>query len=322
MAFTDIKKIENYQFYLDKAIKRAQNKASLARQKKSKEERIIKSRNIELLKINIIADILSAELKDIIEKFPHVNQMDDFYANLVKATIDYGMLKKSVAALIWARKKVADFNALYSQKIGRCKDIRAMNNYRKQYYGRISSLMKQVKDAFVFLEEARKVIRNFPTIKTKFKTIAIAGFPNVGKTTLLTKLTGAKAEISNYAFTTKGINIGYFEIYPQKIQVIDTPGTLNRFNKMNMPEKQAYLALKYLADVIVYMFDLTEASYPLDQQKKLYDETKKLDKPMLVYFSKVDMLKDNKQLKKMSKKYDVISYEEFNEKIKKMLKKK
>ena len=124
-------------------------------------------------------------------------------------------------------------------------------------------------------------------------TITICGFPNVGKTTLLYKLTGSKPEIGEYAFTTKSINVGYIEAdikhKKQKFQILDTPGTLNRFDKMNNIEKQAYLAIKYLANMLVYVFDLAE-SFPIEDQKQLYFGLKEFNKPMLVYLSKKDVL--------------------------------
>jgi len=39
-------------------------------------------------------------------------------------------------------------------------------------------------------------MKGFPSIKTNLPTIAIAGFPNVGKTTLLSKITDAKPKIA------------------------------------------------------------------------------------------------------------------------------
>jgi GTP1/Obg family GTP-binding protein len=60
-----------------------------------------------------------------------------------------------------------------------------------------------------------------------------------------------------------------------------------------MIEKVATLALKYVTDAIIYIFDLTEP-YSLDDQKKLYEEMKKLRKPVLLYLSKTDILEHKK----------------------------
>ncbi len=50
-----------------------------------------------------------------------------------------------------------------------------------------------------------------PTIDFNATTIVIAGFPNVGKSTLLNQISGADPQIANYPFTTKGIQIGHVE---------------------------------------------------------------------------------------------------------------
>ena len=139
-------------------------------------------------------------------------------------------------------------------------------------------------------------MKGFPAIKTGMFTVAIAGFPNVGKTTLLYKLTGSKPEINSYAFTTKNINVSYIKKDPEKkgdrkkkIQFLDTPGTLDRPDKMNYIEKNAYLAITLCTDLIVYVFDLT-LTYPIKDQIKLYETTKKLGLPMVIYFSKSDLM--------------------------------
>ena len=134
-------------------------------------------------------------------------------------------------------------------------------------------------------------MRNFPAIKTKIKTICITGFPNVGKSTLLKKITGSNVEIQPYAFTTKKLLLGYID---KKIQLIDTPGTLNRYNRMNSIEKQAYLAIKHLAHKVIYVFDLTETcGYEIEQQIKLYKRLKEEfeEKEIIIYLSKTDILK-------------------------------
>ena len=62
--------------------------------------------------------------------------------------------------------------------------------------------------------------------------------------------------------------MGYLVKDKKKVQLIDTPGTLKRFDKMNVIEQRAHLAMKYCADMIIYIFDLTEP-YPIEEQRKL-----------------------------------------------------
>lgn len=93
----------------------------------------------------------------------------------------------------------------------------------------------------------------------KATTIVIAGFPNVGKSTLLRQITDATPEVANYPFTTKGIQIGHLERNWKKIQIIDTPGLLDRpILDMNEIELNAMVALEHLADAIFFIIDVSE----------------------------------------------------------------
>ena len=285
MGFEKILVVKDYEYYIDMAFSNAKKKAKSLKLRGLPAER---KKTVELTRVSTVKDVLEKQLRSIVVTFPSFDDLTEFYRELVKITIGLGDLKKSIAAIDWARKKVNFFSKKYSGEIKRATNMNRMGDYRKQFYGRINSVLKQVRKDFLFLELARKELRKFPTIKSRF-TIAIAGFPNVGKSTLLSKLSGARPEIASYAFTTKGIMLGTIIKDKQKIQLVDTPGTLNRFNKMNEVEQQAWLALKHPADIIVYVFDLTE-HYPLSDQEKLFKRIKELEKPMMIYLSKTDIL--------------------------------
>ncbi|MFH1054036.1 MAG: GTPase [Candidatus Woesearchaeota archaeon] len=304
MNFQDLVRIEKYDTYLDHAFRKAKLKVEQVKEEKLKGERVHKSRQMESLRINVVKDYLTNSFQKILDSFPNINQLDKFYLELVHCTLEYDQLKLSLGILSWGIKHIHKFYIKYNSLINQTEDLQKINQYRREFYGRVSSIVKQTSKALLYLEEARKVMRNYPNIKTSVKTVSIVGFPNVGKTTLLYKLTGSKAEINSYSFTTKGINIGYIgrdKAKKDRIQVIDTPGTLNRFEKMNNIEKIAHLAMKYVSDVFIYVFDLSE-EYPIDDQIKLFNELKKFDKKIFAYLSKTDILEKEK-------------VEEFNKKI-------
>ena len=66
---------------------------------------------------------------------------------------------------------------------------------------------------------------------------------------------------------------------------------------------QANLALKHVTDIVVYIFDLTEP-YPMKDQKLLLEKTKECGKPIILYLSKTDLLKED-QAEAFRKEYDV-----------------
>ena len=84
---------------------------------------------------------------------------------------------------------------------------------------------------------------------------------------------------------------------------------------MNNVEKQAYLAIKHLADYIIYVFDLSEP-FPFEKQVKLYKKLKQERKKVIVYFSKADVLDLDSDLVKKYKGF--VSVDDLKKKIKKV----
>lgn len=289
MNFQDLKKVEKAQFYVDLAFRKSREAAKSTRSEKFKSIDK-KSKSIEQAKISTFKQVLTDNLDKIIKSFPNTEGLPEFYQEMIKCCVDYNKLKKSLGAVNWAKNMITEIYRKQSPKLKYASKVKDANEARNHFFGRASSIVNQINSNLVYLEQARKIMKEFPSIKQKMYTIAIAGFPNVGKTTLLSKLTESRPEIAAYAFTTKQINVGYMKTDYGKMQFLDTPGTLNRFNAMNNIEKQAYLAIKYCADLVIYVFDLTESSYSLDDQLSLLKSLEKFDKEILIYLSKTDIL--------------------------------
>lgn len=316
MNFQDLKKIEKPNFYIDNAFSKASKKIDLSR-KKTKGDRINKSKTLELTRIEIIRTVLNNHLDKITTSFPSIDGLDPFYVELIKCTLDYKDLKKSLGAVNFAKKTISSLYKKYSFKIKQTSDIKFINKLRNEFLGRTSSVFKQIKNNLEYLEESRKSMRDYPSIKTTMFTVCIFGFPNAGKSTLLKKLTDANPEIHSYAFTTKKLNLGYIKTPKFKIQIIDTPGTLNRINKMNYIELQAHLAIEHLANATIYVFDPT-FEYDMDRQRKLLKRLKEYKKEGLLYLSKTDVA-DKKIVDEFIKKYPkILTVEQIKEELIKM----
>jgi nucleolar GTP-binding protein len=134
--------------------------------------------------------------------------------------------------------------------------------------------------------------------------VVIAGFPNVGKSQLVERISSARPVIAPYPFTTQGIGVGHVKFGWHRFQVIDTPGLLDRpLEERNAIELQAILALKYLADVIVFILDPSEtAGYTMEKQERLLTSVRENFPgiPIIEVENKVDVLRSDSERLKMS----------------------
>ncbi|MCQ2052522.1 MAG: 50S ribosome-binding GTPase [archaeon] len=224
-----------------------------------------------IAKIAASGDIVKDSLTEYINRFPRIEKDDDFFPELIDLVIGIDQYKKSLGAINWAAKKIEKIKIESLRNVRRSKDIFAINCIRNSFYGRMSSVIDQVEKDLLFLRESKNKFRVMPFIDPKIATVVVAGFPNVGKSRLVTYLSTAAPEVAPYPFTTKGIVVGHIEDGWKKFQVIDTPGLLDReFEDRNNIEKQAVLALRYLTHVILFVLDPSETcGYSIEKQETL-----------------------------------------------------
>lgn len=294
MSF-NIPKIESTDMYLQIALTAARKRLASFKASLRRGDPLQKQATLERERLNQIAKSIDKKMKAISKAFPAIDQLSEFYQQLIEATLDKEKLKKSLAATAWASSQITKLSFEYQKKLKNAQTKDEITKAKKQGLGRIASVLKQVQKNLIYLDDARKTLRTFPDIK-EYYTVAIAGFPNVGKSTLLSKLTTARPEIKDYAFTTKTLNTGTFTYRHNQIQFIDTPGTLAR-EKQNLIEIQAEIAMRYAAHFIIYVYDVTEP-FPLADQKALEKIVRSYGKEVILYGSKIDIV-DKKEFEKL-----------------------
>lgn len=158
----------------------------------------------------------------------------------------------------------------------------------------MASIMKRQTDSLSYLEQVRQHLSRLPSINPTAKTILLCGFPNVGKSSFLNKITRADVEVQAYPFTTKSLYVGHTEYKYQTWQVIDTPGILDRpLEERNTIEMQSITALAHLRSVILYIVDFSEqCGYSIQQQLELFASIKPLftKKPVFIINNKTDVI--------------------------------
>lgn len=153
------------------------------------------------------------------------------------------------------------------------------------------TLMKKQGPSLAYLEQVRQHMSRLPSIDPNTRTLLVCGYPNVGKSSFMNKVTRADVEVQPYAFTTKSLYVGHMDYKYLRWQVIDTPGILDRpLEERNTIEMQSVTALAHLRAAVLYVVDISEqCGYTIKQQAALFHSIKPLfvNKPVLVVANKV-----------------------------------
>ena len=255
-------------------------------------DRMTRARNLAIMRVRVAGQAISSSLASYVKGFPSLDRLPPFYRELVDVLLDRGKLKKHLGAIDWAAGKARDITRDYRRKIGRSAGTE-IGTLRREAYGRLSSLVNQVKEDLAALTEARRALRRLPSIDPELPTIVVAGYPNVGKSSFVRAVSTGRPAVADYPFTTKGVSLGHIERGIHRYQILDTPGILDRpMEKRNKMERQAIAALAHLADAVLFLIDPTETcGYSLDEQVRLLGEVEGLfpEVPILVAENKADL---------------------------------
>ena len=243
--------------------------------------------------VQTAGNILSHNLSNLIRKFPSFENMPPFYREMADIIAGVDRIRISLSRVGWASRQIRLITKEHVAKIKRSSPNDA-TLIRKSAFGRISSVMRSIEKDLLFLNETRNLLRKMPTINPSLPTILIAGYPNVGKSSFIVRITGARPEIASYPFTTRGIFVGHFMRGEQRYQVVDTPGLLDRpMEERNNIERQTIAALSHLQGVLLFILDPSEhCGYFLDSQLSLTQDIQNwISLPMLIVANKADILK-------------------------------
>lgn len=129
--------------------------------------------------------------------------------------------------------------------------------------------------------------------------VGLVGFPNVGKSTLLSVSTSAKPKIANYHFTTIDPNLGVVKIYDTSFVMADIAGIIEGAHE------GAGLGHKFLkhierTKVLIHVVDVSgsEGRNPIEDFDKINNELEKysprlMKKPQIVAANKIDLIDED-----------------------------
>ncbi|WP_254271670.1 OBG GTPase family GTP-binding protein [Haloarcula marina] len=108
-------------------------------------------------------------------------------------------------------------------------------------------------------------------------TVALVGFPSVGKSTLLNALTNADSETGAYEFTTLDVHPGMLKHKGADIQILDVPGLIEGAAGGRGGGKEV-LSVVRTADLIVFLVSVFEIEQYDRLREELYANKIRLDK--------------------------------------------
>ncbi len=316
--FADFYPVPTVEELIDIAFRRGSKKTAPIPQRF---KNVLKAKRNEVNRIQHVNEYIIERIKSIIQSVPNLDALHPFYQELSHLLVDKDKLKQNLGRL---NGLIPVMQKLLSTKIREINKQDTSNKcsiVRRQYYARMDSILKQQKKTLSYLEESRRKLRSIPVIDTDLPAIVIAGYPNVGKSSLVRQISTAKPKIREYPFTTKEIIIGLYKNREKMkvFQLIDTPGILDRpMKKRNDIEKQAILALRTISNIIIFMFDPTATSgYSVDHQIALFTEIleefiQQVDVPYIIVFNKMDLASPQEielllsKLPSESKKHDIV----------------
>ncbi len=152
--------------------------------------------------------------------------------------------------------------------------------------------------------ESKQVLLELKTIAD----VGLVGFPNVGKSTLLSKITKARPKIANYHFTTLSPNLGVCDCFDKQFTIADIPGLIEGASE------GAGLGIEFLKHIertrmLVHVIDVSgvEGRDPYEDYLRINEELKKYSKELpklkqIIVANKCDIYGAEENLKVLKEK--------------------
>jgi small GTP-binding protein len=150
--------------------------------------------------------------------------------------------------------------ATIEEQIAEIEDEIKNTPYNKATQHHIGKLKAKLARLRAELEKARAqrsggASKGYAVRKSGNASVAIVGYPSVGKSTLLNQITDAESEVGEYQFTTLSIIPGIMEFKGAKIQILDMPGLIKGASKGKGRGREVISAARSV-DLILLMLDI------------------------------------------------------------------
>ncbi|MEI6222489.1 MAG: GTPase HflX [bacterium] len=152
--------------------------------------------------------------------------------------------------------------------------------------------MKTLKDKLKSVEKTRH--QHYHERKEQgFPQIALVGYTNAGKSSLLNTLSGSSVQAKNELFTTVDPTTRKIHINNQDILITDTVGFIKKLPTQLVEGFESTLEQVTLSDLILVVIDRTDENYT-EKEERVFEVLRKLHNttPILKVYNKIDTLEE------------------------------
>jgi len=136
-------------------------------------------------------------------------------------------------------------------------------NKRTQHHiGLVKAKLARLKEEVVKKASGGKKGEGYSIRRTGDATVALLGFPSVGKSTLLNQITNANSEVGAYDFTTLTVVPGLMEYGHAQIQILDVPGVVHGAASGRGRGREVLAAIRSVNLIMIVVDALNPGQYP------------------------------------------------------------
>jgi len=144
------------------------------------------------------------------------------------------------------------------------------NKATEHHIGKLKAKLAQLREQLEREKSRKGGGKGFLIKKSGDATVAILGFPNIGKSTLLKELTGVETKVADYDFTTIKVIPGMMRYNGASIQILDLPGIIRGASVGRGRGREILSAIRSV-DLALIMVDSNDISSQLGEIiKELY----------------------------------------------------
>lgn len=174
----------------------------------------------------------------------------------------------------------------------------------EHHIGKLRAKLAKLREQLISGAKRKGSTCGFALKKQGDAIIVLLGFPSVGKSTLLNKLTNARSKIAPYAFTTVRVIPGIMKYKGALLQLLDLPGIIEEAASGRGRGREIFSVVRY-ADLLLLISqvgkeeqfkiikaELLKIGLVLNQpqaDKRLYE-----NRPALFLINKIDLKKNSK----------------------------